>query len=120
MRTPETSPVYDLNVEYRRRNSERRAHSRDLYVNSQPIAELPYNDSSAEPEFRLRRLHDLCNEGFSYWGTEVPRGDRVVLATETSGGYVELLAEVCHISEVTCMSTPLYLVGCRVLGTRDV
>ena len=97
---------------------DRREYPRSEFAVQQPVAPVPLECPPSELQFRLRRCHDLGVGGFSYWSCELPPTEHVVLATESSDGYVELVADVRHCTEVTCLRAPLYLVGCRVVRRR--
>ncbi|HEX3871024.1 MAG TPA: hypothetical protein VHV77_11340 [Pirellulales bacterium] len=103
--------------EFSSRNVERRAHARHLYGMQQPIAATE-NPKTMAP-FRQRRCHDLSFAGFSYWTAEPPTGEQVVLAAGANDGYIELVAEVRHATEVSCLRSPVYLVGCEIVGWRN-
>ncbi len=64
------------------------------------------------------RYHDLGPRGISFWSTTPPETDWVLLSIEENEPR-QLVAEIRHRTQLGCTREPLYLVGCRVLGTYE-
>jgi hypothetical protein len=95
---------------------ERRGRLRQNYPTVQMIA--PYING-ALPErdaFRPVQCQDLSTGGFSFYLSEPPQYDRLVVALSNPSQTIFLTAAIVHYSPVAESDEPLYLCGCRFLG----
>ncbi len=93
---------------------DRRQHSRQPYPQRQWLNACPEADDGLAA-WREVRCHDLSAEGFSFWYSAAPQSSHLVLSLGESGTEVDVLAEVKHTTEVSCLQDHLYLVGCQIL-----
>ena len=95
---------------------ERRAERRTNFPNLQRVTPLVPTHAGDDVTWQFVRGHDLAPHGFSFWSPERPAMDQLVWALDEVGEPTSLLIEVRHCTPVQCLRTPLYLVGCRMVG----
>ena len=93
---------------------DRRQHARAPYPQRQWLNTRPDADDDASA-WREVRCHDVSAEGFSYWSSIRPHSSHLVLSLGESGSEVDIVAEVKHATEVSCLQDDLFLIGCRIL-----
>ncbi|MBS0210796.1 MAG: hypothetical protein JSS27_17785 [Planctomycetes bacterium] len=97
---------------------ERRADRRLSYPQPSCLRTLSA-DPAAPTQATWVRCHDLGPRGISFWASEAPAGEHVLLQIEASETE-QLVAEVRHATPVTCSREPMFLIGCQVIGTQAI
>lgn len=93
--------------------AERRLAPREPFTDVQYIR--PVLRDGVQRRGRFVRCHDLTTAGVSFWSPEAFVTDRLILTIERQGTPFELLLDVSHQTQVTCLHEPLYLIGGRFI-----
>lgn len=91
--------------------TDRRAHERHSFPLLQQVRPLVIGELDGRSRFV--RCHDLSEDGIAFWSHESFWTDRIMIALGENGSEVEVPAEVCHTTGLSCLRDPLYLIGCR-------
>jgi hypothetical protein len=100
------------------RFGERRASRRQSYPVTQRIAQTVFEPTA--DDIQSVRCHDVSSVGFSYWDTQPPRSDQLVVELGVGDDRQPLVAEIRHCTVVTCWQSPLVLIGCHIVGKANM
>lgn len=96
---------------------ERRGKLRRNFPAVQAMA--PYLNGCLPPKEKLQpvQCHDLSTGGISYFATDWPDYDRLVVALATANQVIYLTAAVVHTKRISPEGDPpLFQIGCRFIG----
>jgi hypothetical protein len=97
-------------------NAERRQRPRRSYPYSQRIAPIVQGRLPSEQDFREIECNDIAAGGFSFFATQTPISDSLVVALGAAPKTTYLTAQVAHITRLTRNGRRMYLIGCSYTG----
>jgi hypothetical protein len=94
---------------------ERRLAPRQPFPFAQVVS--PIDDDQGEAASRDEvRCHDISASGMSFWTSRAPQSPHVLIDLNVGPESATVVAEVRHRTELTCLQSALYLVGCRIVA----
>jgi len=97
-------------------NAERRKRPRRAYPYRQMIAPVIDGKLPDRNRFAEVQCHDIAAGGFSYFSSEPPRADTVVVALGIRPKVTYLTAQVAHVTRVEKDGKRVFLIGCNYVG----
>lgn len=101
-----------------RRSRERRRHVREPFPVYQRMADLPGHEQLTEADFHRVRCHDASLGGISFWTRRRPLHNELWLELGLDDSTRIVGAAVRHVEAITCLESPLVLVGCELAKSR--